>query len=305
VGNKETLRPLTTTEELVLVCELSNRNLAPKLYGFFEGGRIEEFIDSHQITEEEACTPEIETNLAKNLARFHAVDNLPFPRPGYQFAVVLKEHYRGAAASIEKVVNDKTLSDIHPVVQYDWESELEWLSPLLSEDKHGMVLMHWDTHLQNIGVRNTRTENDGGLRTILYDYELSSYNMRGKDIGLFLVSKIGLLGSTDMKLPKEKIDFPAEEDCRLFINEYRKECSKLFEDWDADPKNSLNHIMMESIIGSMVSAVCFFFACINNHEHFVSANPDFFKGILVRLNDCYFSGKKRLHTAYPNYEELL
>ena len=303
VGNKDTLQPLTTTQELILVCELANRNLAPKLFGFFDGGRIEEYIDSHQMTEKEASTPDIETDLAKNLARFHAVDNVPFPKPGYDYSHVLREHFRGASEGIKNILQNKDLSEVHHIFQQDWEDELDWLSPLISEDKHRIVLMHWDTHLQNIGVRNSVS--DGQLKTILYDYEMSTYQMRGKDIGLFLLSKIGLIGTTDMKMQTEEIDFPSEEKCRLFVQEYMIEAKQLFEDWNEQGMDNFDHIMMESIIGGMVSAICFLFACANNYQHFLVVSSEFVKGILKRLNDCFFACKKRLQTSYPNYEKEL
>lgn len=193
IENIQSLRPLTTTEELVLLCELGRRNLAPKLYGFFDGGRIEEYIDSHEVTAEEACTPEIEVDFAKNLARFHAVNDVPFPKPGYDFGVVLREQYRVAKEGIDKILANKELAPLYHIVKYDWEKEFRWLSQLIHLTKHRIVLMHWDAHLGNIGIRNNKPENNEGLSTILYDYELASYNMRGKDIGVFLMAKTDFL----------------------------------------------------------------------------------------------------------------
>ena len=301
IGNKDTLRPLTTTQELILVCELANRNLAPKLFGFFDGGRIEEYIDSHQMTEEEASTSDIETDLAKNIARFHAVDNVPFPKPGYDYSHVLRVHFREASEGIKNILQNKDLSEVHHIVQHNWEGELDWLSPLVSEDKHRIVLMHWDIHLQNIGVRNTVT--DGGLKTILYDYEMVAYQMRGKDIGLFLMSKIGLIATTDMKA--EDIDFPSEEECRLFVQEYMIEAKQLFEDWNEQGMDNFDHIMMESIIGGMVSAICFLFACAHNYQQLMVVNPEFVKGVCKRMNACFFACKRRFETSYPNYKKEL
>ena len=80
---KNTLMKLTINQELVLLGELGHRGLAPKVYGIFEEGRIEEFIGHHMMTEEEACTPEIQRDMAKTIARFHSVDNVPLPKPGY------------------------------------------------------------------------------------------------------------------------------------------------------------------------------------------------------------------------------
>ena len=311
---RDSLKPLTVQEELVLVCELGRRNLAPKLYGFWNEGRIEEFIDSHQMSEEESNTPDIETDLAKNLARFHAVDNVPLAKPTYDFGTVLRNHYRGAASEIAKILANDQLFSIHSIMKHDWEKEIDWLEPLIDIKRHRMVLMHWDTHLQNIGVRNSTNGHkpiDGNnndnelLKTFLYDYEFSCYNMRGKDIGLFLVSKVGLIGTNDLKLPTAPAVFPELKDCKHFFTEYMKECRVLFDDWDESVKDSLDHIIMESILGVMVSCICYIFVAVNTHETFVQLNSQWFEGILNRMNDCFHSCKKKLQESYPDYEKTL
>ena len=311
-AKKQSIKPLTVQEELVLVCELGRRNLAPKLYGFWNEGRIEEFIDSHQMSEEESNTPDIETDLAKNLARFHAVDNVPLAKPTYYFGTVLRNHYRGAASEIAKILANDQLFSIHSIMKHDWEKEIDWLEPLIDIKRHRMVLMHWDTHLQNIGVRNKSNEpksfngnNNQLLKTFLYDYEFSCYNMRGKDIGLFLVSKVGLIGTNDFKFPNEPAEFPRPENFKLFITEYMKECSVLFDDWDESGKDSLDHIVMESILGLMVSCICYTFVAVNTHEMLVQLNAQWFTDLLNRMNDCFHSCRKRLQESYPDYETTL
>jgi len=117
-------RPLNRTQELVLMTELASRNLSPKIIGFFEEGRIEEFVDSHIMTREEAYDPELENDLAKNLARFHAVDNIPFPKPGYMFEDVLRDVLNVSRDNMETFLQDKRLEGLHKVMQVDWESEI-------------------------------------------------------------------------------------------------------------------------------------------------------------------------------------
>ena len=296
------MKPLTATEELILVCELGRRNLASKLLRFFDGGRIEEFIDCHEMTVQDASVPEIHRDMTKTLARFHAVDNVPFPKPGYDFCQVLRNHYRGAAESIRKILEIKELQPVHDVMKHDWEKEIHWLSPLMNLDRHRMVLMHWDCHTQNIGVRNTKNEE---LATVLFDFEFSTYNMRGKDIGMFLISKMDLIGSSDMKVPETQIDFPSLQDCKLFIDEYMKECRTLFDDWNEDSIDSFDHIMMESLIGVMVSCIFYIFAGTNTFQEFLKISPDFFFFFINRMSDCFFICQKRLKSDYADYTTRL
>ena len=280
-----------------MVCELERRNLAPKLYGIFDEGRIEEYIDSHPVTDEEVFAPLIVTDFAKNLARFHAVDTVPFPRPGYEFIVVLRDTYQAAQEGIGKIFANKDLTTAHHVFKYDWEKELEWLSPLIHSKRHRIVLMHWDTHRGNIGVKNTRSESDGGLFTFLFDYERTSYNMRGKDLALFLLSRLGLVSSR----LTSKTDFPSEEESQLFMTEYINECKLLFDDWDETKMDSFHHIMMETIIGGMVSALCFLFSSAHTVDTFLKRGVQYVIRVITRLNQCYFTCKKRLQEKYPNY----
>lgn len=274
--------------------ELSSLDLSPKLHGFFDGGRIEEFVDSHQMTEEEAFDPLLESDLARNLARFHAVNNLPLPKPGYDFRDILLQHFHSANDSIHKVLSDDNCSRIHSILKHDWESELDFLSSLLQPENHRMVLMHWDTHLHNIGVRNSPTE--GQLKTILYDYEMSNYNIRGKDIGLFFLSRSGLHAS-DMSAVTQ---FPPIESCKSFVQEYMKECRLLLRDWDETSLDSHQHILKESIIGGMVSCFCFLFSITgrlskgSSHGSVVKVPLDYFMTIIKRVYEGYISCKKAL-----------
>lgn len=314
---RHTMKPLSVTEELVLVTELARRGLSPKVYGFWEEGRIEEFIESRQMTEEESRDPFYETDFAKNLGRFHAVDNVPLPKPSYDFGEVLMGHCRAGKDHLKILLQKSECSSIHDLLSHDWEKEIEELAPLCNINRHRMVLMHCDTHLQNIGILNDANEHsdtikmlddnnkNSRLKTFIYDYEFSSYNMRGKDIGTFLASKTGLIGTNDMKIQKEPCVFPEKKDYELFIREYQKECRVHFSDWDEEGKDSLDHIVMESIVGLMVASLWYMFAGINAEEIFTQVNIEWFNGILKRLSDCFFSCKQRLKTSYPDIDQVL
>ena len=120
------MKPLTTTQELVLLTELFSRNLSPKLFGFFDGGRIEEFVDSHIMTEEESFTESYERDFAINLARFNAVD-APLPKPGYDFREVLRDRTNASKENFEKFLSEPEASMLHEIarqvrVHFKWQS---------------------------------------------------------------------------------------------------------------------------------------------------------------------------------------
>ena len=304
-GDTSSLKPLTTAQELVLLTELFSRNLSAKLYGFFDGGRIEEFVDSHIMTEEESYTESYERDFAINLARFNAVD-APLPKPGYDFRVVLRDRTNASKENFEKFLTEPESSMVHEAARHDWDAELDWLCTLLKPEYHRMVLMHWDAHLSNIGVRHNKESSD--ISTILFDYELSNYNMRGKDVGLFLLSRVEMIGGKNTRefTSREECMFPEPEKCRSFVEAYMKECSILFDDWDESGKDSFDHIMMEAIIGGMVSCISFMMPSgpieekDENKQHKV-----FFNRFVQKLFWFYEGCKDRLLKSYPNHLQQL
>ena len=52
--------------------EQSRRGWGPKLLGLFEDGRVEEFVDCHTLTAEEAFKPDMIKDVAKAFARFNS-----------------------------------------------------------------------------------------------------------------------------------------------------------------------------------------------------------------------------------------
>ncbi|PRD33014.1 UNVERIFIED_CONTAM: Choline/ethanolamine kinase [Trichonephila clavipes] len=62
--------------ESVIFMMLSERNLGPKLYGIFPGGRLEEYIPARAMTCDELKAPEMSATIARKLAKVHTL-NVP------------------------------------------------------------------------------------------------------------------------------------------------------------------------------------------------------------------------------------
>ena len=60
--------------ETVVFTMLAERNLGPKLFGVFPGGRLEEFIPGHPLTTCEMRSPEFSTHVARNVALVHSLE---------------------------------------------------------------------------------------------------------------------------------------------------------------------------------------------------------------------------------------
>ena len=241
----------TQIEQIIILKELARRGLGPQLLGIIDDGRIEEFIDCHKISFTEAH--ELEADIAVNMARIHAT-RVPLRKPSCLFGPVLREIH--AEMMQEEIISyfqelgDETLISI--LVQHDYEPDFDMMDPFLDFDRNRMVLMNWDPHLDNIAVLNHPVR-DGQLKTMIFDFEVAGYNMRGKDLGLFLVSRSGYF-----PICREDRRLESKDEFSPFLLAYQQEVVKeLQEEADADGIDSLDHLMVESLIGGMVS--CLFF----------------------------------------------
>ncbi|XP_075050414.1 choline kinase alpha-like [Mixophyes fleayi] len=56
---------------------LAERSLGPQLYGVFPRGRLEEYIPSRRLVTSDLSIPDISSEIAVKLARFHMME-MPF-----------------------------------------------------------------------------------------------------------------------------------------------------------------------------------------------------------------------------------
>ena len=60
--------------ETVVFTMLAERNLGPRLFGVFPGGRLEEFIPGHPLTTGEMRSQEFSGQIARNVALVHSLE---------------------------------------------------------------------------------------------------------------------------------------------------------------------------------------------------------------------------------------
>ncbi|XP_062949389.1 choline kinase alpha isoform X2 [Cynocephalus volans] len=130
--------------ESVMFAILAERSLGPKLYGIFPQGRLEQFIPSRRLDTEELSLPDISAEIAEKMATFHGM-KMPFNKePKWLFG------------TMEKSLLESTPSPV--------------------------VFCHNDCQEGNILLLEGR-ENSEKQKLMLIDFEYSSYNYRGFDIG--------------------------------------------------------------------------------------------------------------------------
>lgn len=258
-------------EQEILVCDTWSRiGGGPKLLAVFPGGRIEEFIESHTITPTEYQDERILKQLAHAVATFHSM-KLPFRKPAFDFHHLLtRMHQDFVQNERERILKNpiwlEKKMDISEVVNHDYASDLKWLKHALEPDHHRMVYTHGDLHGHNILIRS----NNG--QPVLIDLQESGFSWRGRDLGLLLINSV-----TDMNdLSHASPAFPSKEFCFTFFHAYmdQMERLKLFQDIDRSGRDSNQHLMMEMLIGGMVSVMYVILLIMNRHESMFRTSTD-------------------------------
>jgi choline/ethanolamine kinase len=69
--------------DTIVFALLSERKIGPKLYGLFNEGRIEEYIDSRPLMTHELADPKISIEIGRRLARIHKLKIPISKQPNY------------------------------------------------------------------------------------------------------------------------------------------------------------------------------------------------------------------------------
>lgn len=191
--------------ESVIFTLLSERHLGPKLYGIFNGGRLEEYIPSRPLSCGEIAVPSFTNKIAKRVAQIHRLEVPIWKEPVYLCDAIK----RWLNQLIE--LSDETRSYDLPSTYADCApssinfkrlfDELNFLRRCLSKTRSLVVFCHNDLQEGNIllpkagsgNVRlmsvtediisnhNLKAFNPSNPHLVLIDFEYASYNYRGFD----------------------------------------------------------------------------------------------------------------------------
>nr|XP_031546842.1 choline kinase alpha isoform X1 [Vicugna pacos] len=165
--------------ESVMFAILAERSLGPKLFGIFPQGRLEQFIPSRRLDTEELSLPDISAEIAEKMARFHGM-KMPFNKePKWLFGTM--EKYLNQVLRI-KFTGESKVKQLHKFLSYNLPLELRNLRSLLESTPSPVVFCHNDCQEGNVLLLEGR-ENSEKQKLMLIDFEYSSYNYRGFDIG--------------------------------------------------------------------------------------------------------------------------
>ncbi|XP_043820927.1 choline/ethanolamine kinase isoform X2 [Dromiciops gliroides] len=158
--------------ESVMFAILAERRLGPRLYGVFPEGRLEQYIPSRPLRTQELQDPRTSAEIAVKMARFHLME-MPFNKePKWLFGTM--ERYMKQIRDLTP--SHSTKSSL--IQRYHLEEEMDKLRQLLDSTTSPVVFCHNDIQEGNILLLS-----DKEPTLMLIDFEYSSYNYRGFDIG--------------------------------------------------------------------------------------------------------------------------
>ncbi|RVE71382.1 hypothetical protein OJAV_G00051230 [Oryzias javanicus] len=165
--------------ESVMFAILAERELGPKLYGIFPQGRLEQYVPSRKLDTWELSDPSISAEVAEKMARFHAM-RMPFNKePKWLFGTM--EKYLSQVMKLN-FTREAQLRRFNRLLALNLPQEMEMLKSLLESTNSPVVFCHNDCQEGNILLLKGRQSSDK-QKLMLIDFEYSSYNYRGFDIG--------------------------------------------------------------------------------------------------------------------------
>ncbi|XP_067915435.1 choline/ethanolamine kinase [Heterodontus francisci] len=165
--------------ESVMFAVLAERALGPRLYGVFPQGRLEQYIPSRRLLTEELAFPDFSAEIAVKMSRFHGMV-MPFNKePKWLFETM--DRYLKQIMGLT-FIRETHVKKFNKLKSFNLPAELASLRSLLEATWSPVVFCHNDVQEGNIlflaGKDPSSTE-----KLMLIDFEYSSYNYRGFDIG--------------------------------------------------------------------------------------------------------------------------
>ncbi|XP_037308561.2 choline kinase alpha isoform X1 [Pungitius pungitius] len=212
--------------ESVMFAILAERELGPKLYGIFPQGRLEQYVPSRRLDTCELSDPSISAEVAEKMAKFHAM-RMPFNKePKWLFGTMDKYLSQVMRLSFTR---ESQLCRFKRLLDYNLPKEMEMLKSLLESTHSPVVFCHNDCQEGNVLLLK-RSHSSDKQKLMLIDFEYSSYNYRGFDIGNHFCE--WMYDYSCEEFPFFKVNaqaYPSKAQQLLFIESYLRESHQGFE----------------------------------------------------------------------------
>ncbi|KAM9278662.1 choline kinase alpha isoform 2-T2 [Morus bassanus] len=276
--------------ESVMFAILAERALGPKLYGIFPQGRLEEFIPSRKLSTEELSLPDISAEIAEKMARFHGM-KMPFNKePKWLFGTM--EKYLNQVLRI-KFTRESRTRKLNKLLSYNLPQEMKNLRAMLEATSSPVVFCHNDCQEGNVLLLEGR-ENSENQKLMLIDFEYSSYNYRGFDIGNHFCE--WMYDYTYEKYPFFKasvLKYPSKKQQLHFISSYLSAFHDGFENLSNEEKSKLEEeVLIE--VNRFALASHFFWGLWSIIQAKISSIEFGYLEYALSRFDAYFDQKRKL-----------
>ncbi|XP_062276016.1 choline kinase alpha isoform X2 [Scomber scombrus] len=222
--------------ESVMFAILAERELGPKLYGIFPQGRLEQYVPSRKLDTCELSDPSISAEVAEKMAKFHAM-RMPFNKePKWLFGTMDK--YLRQVMKLN-FTRESHLRRFNRLLSYNLPQEMDMLKSLLDSTHAPVVFCHNDCQEGNILLLKGRQSSDK-QKLMLIDFEYSSYNYRGFDIGNHFCE--WMYDYTCEEFPFFKVNaqaYPSKAQQLHFIENYLSESDQGFDNLSEEDQMKL------------------------------------------------------------------
>lgn len=157
--------------ESVVFTVLSERNLGPKLYGIFPGGRIEQYIPARPLATGELSDPKISCKIAEKMAKIHSL-NVPVSKEPEWLWKTMERWLANAETILANFTSSNPIDMKHAAAMrhIDFRKELDWIKETVDKESFPVVFSHNDLQEGNILFKEGSTHSrDSSLE------QLSSY----------------------------------------------------------------------------------------------------------------------------------
>ncbi|XP_063293929.1 choline kinase alpha [Pelobates fuscus] len=276
--------------ESVMFAILAERSLGPKLYGIFPRGRLEQYIPSRKLETEELRFPDLSAEIAEKMARFHGM-SMPFNKePKWLFGTM--EKYLKQVLKI-KFTKESHARKLNKCLSSNLPKEMANLRSLLEATSSPVVFCHNDCQEGNILLLN-ESENSEKQSLMLIDFEYSSYNYRGFDIGNHFCE--WMYDYTYEKFPFFKASFsnyPTRKQQIHFISSYMTECQPGYENLSNEERIKIENEMLTEV-NRFALASHFFWGLWSIVQAKISSIEFGYMEYATARFDAYFQQKRRL-----------
>ncbi|KAF4009991.1 hypothetical protein G4228_000864 [Cervus hanglu yarkandensis] len=276
--------------ESVMFAILAERSLGPKLFGIFPQGRLEQFIPSRRLDTEELSLPDISAEIAEKMARFHGM-KMPFNKePKWLFGTM--EKYLNQVLRI-RFTGESKAKQLHRFLSYNLPLELENLRSLLESTPSPVVFCHNDCQEGNILLLDGR-ENSEKQKLMLIDFEYSSYNYRGFDVGNHFCE--WMYDYNHEKYPFFRaniLKYPTRKQQLHFISNYLAAFQNEFENLSNEEKSVIEEEMLLEV-NRFALASHFFWGLWSIVQAKISSIEFGYMEYAQARFDAYFDQKRRL-----------